>query len=81
MGTRRLSENGYFRQSLRQAQIIILEILQCIPVVLIFAFPDLEKNFSFSGSLLVNTECWMEEVRFFIQHQVSSIQHRFGSSN
>jgi hypothetical protein len=29
-------------------------------VVIIFAFPDLEKNFSFSGSLLVNTECWME---------------------
>ena len=35
----RLSENGYFPQSLRQAQIIILEILQCIPVVIIFAFP------------------------------------------
>ena len=30
MGTRRLSENGYFPQSLRQAQIIILEILQCM---------------------------------------------------
>jgi len=37
--TRRLSENGYFPQSLRQAQIIILEILKCIPVVIIFAFP------------------------------------------
>ncbi len=49
---RRLSENGYFSQSLRQAQIIILEILQCIPVVIIFAFLDLEKNISFSDSLL-----------------------------
>jgi len=39
--------------SLRQAQIIILEILQCIPVVIIFAFLDLGKNISFSGSLLV----------------------------
>ena len=48
--TRRLSENGYFPQFLRQTQIIILEILQCIPacpvgladrtrVVIIFAFP------------------------------------------
>jgi len=48
---RRLSENGYFPQSLRQAQIIILEILQCIPVVIIFAFLDLGKNISFSDSL------------------------------
>ena len=48
---RRLSENGYFPQSLRQAQIIILEILQCIPVVIIFAFLDLGKNISFSESL------------------------------
>ena len=38
-GTRRLSENGYFPQSLRQTEIIILEILQCIPVVIISAFP------------------------------------------
>ena len=37
----------------QQAQIIILEILQCIPVVIIFAFLDLEKNISFSDSLLV----------------------------
>ena len=44
----RLSENGYFLQSLRQARIIILEILQCIPVVIIFAFLDFEKNLSFS---------------------------------
>ena len=49
---RRLSENGYFPQSLRQAQIIILEILKCIPVVIIFAFLDLGKNISFSDSLL-----------------------------
>jgi len=48
----RLSENGYFPQSLRQAQIIILEILQCIPVVIIFAFLDLGKNISFSDSLI-----------------------------
>ena len=54
--SRRLSENGYFPQSLRQAQIIILEILQCIPVVIIFAFLDLEKNISFSGSLLAKRE-------------------------
>jgi hypothetical protein len=50
---RRLSENGYFPQSLRQAKIIILEILKCIPVVIIFAFLDLGKNISFSDSLLV----------------------------
>ena len=52
MINRRLSENGYFPQSLRQAQIIILEILKCIPVVIISAFLDLEKNISFSDSLL-----------------------------
>jgi len=58
--TRRLSENGYFPQSLRQAQIIILEILNVwMPVplylsgaVIIFAFLDLGKNISFSDSLL-----------------------------
>ena len=49
---RRVSEHGYFPQSLRQAQIIILEILQCIPVVIIFAFLDLGKNISFSDTLL-----------------------------
>jgi len=49
---RRVSENGYFPQSLRQAQIIILEILQCIPVVIIFTFLVLGKNISFSDSLL-----------------------------
>jgi hypothetical protein len=48
-----LSENGYFPQSLRQAQIIILEILKCILVVIIFAFLDLGKNISFSDSLQV----------------------------
>jgi len=56
MLSRRLSENSYFPQSLRQAQIIILEILQCIPVVIIFAFLDLEKNFSFSDNLLGQRE-------------------------
>ena len=50
---RRLSENGYFPQFLCQAQIIILEILQCIPVGIIFAFLNLGKNFSFSDSLLL----------------------------
>ena len=50
--SRKLSENGYFPQSLRQAQIVILEILKYIPVVKIFAFLDLEKNFSFSDNLL-----------------------------
>jgi len=44
-----------------QAQIIILEILECIhpkgtscgaPVAIIFAFLDLEKTISFSDSLL-----------------------------
>ena len=39
--------NGPFAQSLRQTQILILEILQCIPVVKIFAFLDLERNGSF----------------------------------
>ncbi|MBW2016628.1 MAG: hypothetical protein JRH13_12200 [Deltaproteobacteria bacterium] len=41
------SINGQFPQSLRQAQILILEILQCIPAVKIFAFLDLEQIFSF----------------------------------
>jgi len=50
--TMRLSENGYFPQSLRQAQIIILEILKCIPVVIIFAFLDLGKIISFSDTLI-----------------------------
>jgi len=50
----RVSENGYFPQSLRQARILILKILQCIPAVKIFAFLDLAKNLSFSDSLLVN---------------------------
>ena len=45
-----------FPQSLCQAQIIILEILQCIPVVIIFAFLDLGKNVSFSDSLLGQRE-------------------------
>jgi len=53
---RRLSENGYFSQSLRQAQIIFLEILHCIPVVIIFAFLDLEKTISFSDGLLVSIQ-------------------------
>ena len=49
---RRLSENGYFPQSWRQAQILILEILQCITAVKIFAFLELAKNLSFPDSLL-----------------------------
>ena len=52
MFSRRLSENGYFAQSQRQTQIIILEILQCIPVFIIFAFLDLEQTISFSDNLL-----------------------------
>jgi len=43
-----------FCQSLRQAQILILQIHQYIPVVKIIVFLDLEKNISFSDSLLVN---------------------------
>ena len=54
IGPRGLFENGYFSQSPRQAEIIILEILYCIPVVIISAFLDLEKNISFSDSLLGN---------------------------
>ena len=42
--------------ALRQAQIVILEILQCIPVVIIFAFLDLGENISFSDSLLEKTQ-------------------------
>jgi hypothetical protein len=41
------SINGYFVQSLRHTQILILEIFQYIPVVKIIAFLDLEQNFSF----------------------------------
>ena len=55
-----MSENGYFPQSLRLAQILILKILNVwmpVPLYLsgavkIFAFLDLAKNFSFSDSLL-----------------------------
>jgi len=39
--------NGYFPQSQRQTQILILEILQCIPVAKIFIFLDLAKIISF----------------------------------
>jgi hypothetical protein len=57
---RRLSENGYFSQSPRQAEIIILEILPSLSsgtysVVIISAFLDLEKIISFSDNLLVNS--------------------------
>ena len=62
---RRLSENGYFSQSLRQAQIIILEILQCIPVVIVFAFLDLGKNISFSDSLIVLKQTVQEKNQLF----------------
>ena len=48
----RLSENGYFPQPLRQAQTLILKILQCILAVKIFAFLDFVKDFSFSDELL-----------------------------
>jgi uncharacterized protein len=49
---RRLSENGYFPQSLRQPKILILKILPCIPAVKISGFLDLGKNISISDSLL-----------------------------
>ena len=52
--SRRLSKNGYFPQSLRQAKIIILEILPCIPMVIISVFLDLEKNISLSDNLLAS---------------------------
>jgi len=45
----------------QQAKIVILEILQCIPVVIIFTFLDLGKNISFSDSLLGRQS--------FIEHQ------------
>ena len=38
------SINGPFAQSPRQAQILVLEILPCIPVAEIFTFLDLERN-------------------------------------
>ena len=41
------SRNGYFVQSLRYAQILILEIFLYIPVVKIFPCLDLEQNISF----------------------------------
>ena len=70
MFPRRLSENGYFPQSLRQAEIIILEILHCIPVVTISAFLDLEKNISFSDSLLPATKFGIEGVAERVADQV-----------
>ena len=54
--TGKLHENGYFPQSPRQAQILILKILQCILAVKIFAFLDLAKNLSFSDSFLAREE-------------------------
>ena len=45
------SINGYFPQSLRQIRILILEILQCIPVVKILIFRDLCKTPPFAQSL------------------------------
>jgi len=41
------SINGYFARYLRYAQILILEIPPCIPVVKIFACLDLEQTISF----------------------------------
>ena len=41
------TRNGYFVQSLRYAQILILEILLYITAVRIFACLDLEQNISF----------------------------------
>ena len=38
----------FFPQFLRQAQMLILEILLCIPAVKIFAFLELEKKSWFS---------------------------------
>jgi len=40
-----------FARFRRQAQISILEILQCIPVVKIFAFLELEQNWTFFKGL------------------------------
>jgi len=80
---RRLSENGYFPQSLCQAQIIILEILKCIPVVIIFAFLDLEKNSSFSDSLLVTKDSldpepfFSNEIFYFRQFFPCALYSRF----
>ncbi len=41
------SINGYFVRSRRYAQILVLEIPQCIPVAKIFACLDLEQTISF----------------------------------
>jgi hypothetical protein len=38
--------NGQFARFLRQSQIVILEILKCIPAVTIIAFLELEQIFS-----------------------------------
>jgi len=71
---RRLSENGYFPQSLCQAQIIILEILKCIPVVIIFAFLDLEKNSSFSDD---PEPFFSNEIFYFRQFFPCALYSRF----
>jgi len=42
-----------FAQFLRQAQILILEIRECIPVVKIFAFLELKQNLAFFKGLSV----------------------------
>ena len=51
------STNGHFAQFRRQAQILILEIRYCIPVVKIIAFLELEQNSSFLDGHLKIGEC------------------------
>ena len=51
----------------QQAKIIILEILQCIPVVIIFAFLDLEKISSFRS----DTDPEHPEITLHLTAQVS----------
>ena len=50
------STNGQFARFRRQAQIIILEILQCIPAVIIFVFLELEQIFLIRGRTLTKSD-------------------------
>ncbi|MFZ0450711.1 MAG: hypothetical protein WAL98_15835, partial [Desulfatiglandaceae bacterium] len=60
---------GYFARYRRYAQILILEIPQCIPVVKIFACLDLEQTISFvDGNQLPERTPQLLIERFCIIH-------------
>jgi hypothetical protein len=51
-------------QFLRQAQILILEIRECIPVVKIFAFLELKQNLAFFKGLWMSFDILIFPIQF-----------------